>query len=261
MQIVIIWGNPPEQSTEYLDIDLNNLDQVEQLEETTEWWPVPGTFVTWNVYCRLEKGQREDSQHILVTYERNNQNDKNIECLLKKPGHEGYCGTNKIIVDRDERHGVCQARSGGQIEWDSNDRNQKPWSSRWKVIGRPRNRHVRDYLERDSRFRSNILPLDEKCMISGESTEETLDAAHICPVADSDDDSAKNGIILRTDIHRLYDRGMFIINPENGRVERGSIRRDLSDEYKELLGKAELPKKTLNRVQEALRRKWNRPHP
>jgi len=103
------------------------------------------------------------------------------------------------------------------------------------------------------------LAEDERCVISSEETAATLDAAHICPVAASDDDSIHNGIVLRTDIHRLYDRGMFFIDPEDGRVTLKSMDRNLSPEYRKLLKKARLPGLTLRRVREALQNKWENP--
>ena len=56
------------------------------------------------------------------------------------------------------------------------------------------------------------------CVISGETTEEALDAAHIIRAADEGNEIPENGITLRADIHRLYDSGMFKIHPETGQA-------------------------------------------
>ena len=89
---------------------------------------------------------------------------------------------------------------------------------------------------------------------------EVLDAAHIVPIDECGEDSIQNAIILRTDIHRLYDRGMFLIDPRDGKISMRSMSKNLSDEYKTLLRNAKLPKGTLNRVRNALQERWrNRP--
>ena len=68
-----------------------------------------------------------------------------------------------------------------------------------------------------------------------------LDAAHIVTVKEGGKDRIYNAIMLRTDIHSLYDHGMFRINPEDGKVNIGG---NLSDKYRKLLRNAELPRET-----------------
>lgn len=53
-----------------------------------------------------------------------------------------------------------------------------------------------------------------RCAISGEKTLPILDAAHIKPVSVSGTHSISNGLLLRTDIHGLYDRGYMTITPD-----------------------------------------------
>lgn len=85
-----------------------------------------------------------------------------------------------------------------------------------------------------------------------------LDAAHLRPVKEGGEERVNNGFILRTDIHRLYDRGMFRINPQDGKI---CMSRNLSHNYEKLLRNAKLPERTLNRVQEALQERWNNRRP
>ncbi len=66
-----------------------------------------------------------------------------------------------------------------------------------------------------SRFRNAVLEAyGRRCAVSGESTEEILEAAHIQPYAGSQSDHVQNGIALRTDLHRLFDAGLFAIDAE-----------------------------------------------
>ncbi len=55
---------------------------------------------------------------------------------------------------------------------------------------------------------------DRRCAISGERTLPILDAAHIKPVKDSGVHSVSNGLLLRTDIHGLYDLGYLTVTPD-----------------------------------------------
>ena len=53
-----------------------------------------------------------------------------------------------------------------------------------------------------------------RCAVSGERTLPALDAAHIRPFADGGSHEASNGILLRRDIHSLFDAGYVTISSE-----------------------------------------------
>lgn len=50
--------------------------------------------------------------------------------------------------------------------------------------------------------------------MSGEKTLPVLDAAHIKSFSDAGPNTANNGLLLRTDIHKLFDKGYITINDE-----------------------------------------------
>lgn len=52
---------------------------------------------------------------------------------------------------------------------------------------------------------------ERKCAISGEKTLPVLDAAHIKPYDQSGPHSISNGLLLRTDLHKLFDKGYLTI--------------------------------------------------
>lgn len=52
-----------------------------------------------------------------------------------------------------------------------------------------------------------------RCAVSGEKTVPVLEAAHIKPVAAGGIHSAANGLLLRSDIHKLFDRGYVTVDP------------------------------------------------
>ncbi|WP_290584719.1 HNH endonuclease [Alicyclobacillus sp.] len=57
-----------------------------------------------------------------------------------------------------------------------------------------------------------------RCAITGEKTLPVLDAAHIRPFAEDGPHLVSNGILLRKDLHVLFDRGYLTIN-EDYRIE------------------------------------------
>jgi putative restriction endonuclease len=52
------------------------------------------------------------------------------------------------------------------------------------------------------------------CAVSGEHSEPVLDAAHIRPYADERTYEVSNGLLLRTDIHRLFESGYVGVTPD-----------------------------------------------
>ena len=52
-----------------------------------------------------------------------------------------------------------------------------------------------------------------RCAVTGERTLPALDAAHIRPYAEGGAHEATNGVLLRRDIHSLFDAGYVTITP------------------------------------------------
>jgi putative restriction endonuclease len=57
-----------------------------------------------------------------------------------------------------------------------------------------------------------------RCAITGERTLPVLDAAHITPYAVALRHEVSNGLLMRSDIHRLFDEGYITVDPANRRV-------------------------------------------
>lgn len=55
---------------------------------------------------------------------------------------------------------------------------------------------------------------NKKCAVSGEKTLPVLEAAHIKPYSLSGPNSISNGILLRSDLHRLFDANYITITPD-----------------------------------------------
>lgn len=66
-----------------------------------------------------------------------------------------------------------------------------------------------------AKFRKEIFEIyKSKCIFSGCKVNEAIEAAHILPYSDYQNDDENNGIPLRRDIHRLYDLNLIAICPD-----------------------------------------------
>jgi putative restriction endonuclease len=68
---------------------------------------------------------------------------------------------------------------------------------------------------------------ERACAITDEHSLPVLEAAHIRPFASGGAHSVSNGLLLRRDIHRLFDLGYVTITPDG----RFGVSRALRDEF------------------------------
>ena len=69
-------------------------------------------------------------------------------------------------------------------------------------------------------FRDNLLrAYENRCSITGEGPEEVLEAVHIVPHAESGINELDNGLLMRADLHYLFDDGLLSINSETRNIE------------------------------------------
>jgi hypothetical protein len=100
----------------------------------------------------------------------------------------------------EERHlGVAAWHESGDDDLAENDARTRAIA--WTVL-RPGQQAFRQLLR--SHYGS--------CVITGETVTEVLDAAHITPFSGTHSDLLENGLLLRTDLHRLFDRYLFSID-------------------------------------------------
>lgn len=76
------------------------------------------------------------------------------------------------------------------------------------------------------KFRQLLIDLYGRCPLSGCTTIQALEAAHVVEVASGGADTRCNGILLRADLHRLFDSNLLAIDPKTGTVSltEGCIR-------------------------------------
>ena len=68
---------------------------------------------------------------------------------------------------------------------------------------------------------------DRRCAVSGERTLPILDAAHVRPHAEGGPNAVGNGLLLRTDIHRLFDLGYVTVSSD----ARFEVSRRLKEDF------------------------------
>lgn len=68
-------------------------------------------------------------------------------------------------------------------------------------------------------FREALLSAyNGKCAITGCDATEALEAAHITPFSEEQSYDIRNGILLRADIHTLFDLYLISVDPQSGKV-------------------------------------------
>ena len=83
------------------------------------------------------------------------------------------------------------------------------------------------------------MPISGRCAISGEKTLPTLETAHIKPYAESGPHAISNGLLLRSDLHKLFDSGYLTVTPEHRAEVSGRIKEEFENgrEYYRYHGK------------------------
>ena len=133
------------------------------------------------------------------------------------------------------------ALDNGQVEWHDNneeyDRKGRPTYSgpaTWErfaggesFLGKKERETVERIARQQARFRKRLLMIDPRCAITGEREPCLLEAAHVVPAASNGSDIERNGLMLRVDLHRLFDANLFSINKQGG----VSISKDLTSEH------------------------------
>jgi len=83
----------------------------------------------------------------------------------------------------------------------ADDPDQKIWQAIRQRRGQPK-------------FRQALLQLyGGKCAVTGHGPKDVLEAAHIQPHSEEGRNSVDNGLLLRADIHTLFDLHLMSINP------------------------------------------------
>jgi hypothetical protein len=73
--------------------------------------------------------------------------------------------------------------------------------------------------EGQASFRAKLIKhYGSRCMVTGETIDSIIEAAHIIPYCGPDSNRVENGLLLRVDIHRLFDQGLLTIHPHTRKI-------------------------------------------
>ncbi|MDZ7953236.1 HNH endonuclease [Nostoc sp. DedQUE09] len=109
-----------------------------------------------------------------------------------------------------------------------------------------------------SQFRQSLLKAYScKCAITNFDAEAALEAAHIIPYIETENNNPSNGLLLRADLHTLFDLNLIAINPKTMMVHISPILQNT--EYQIIDGiKLRVPEdKICHPKQEYLKQRFN----
>ncbi|MCY3883696.1 MAG: HNH endonuclease [Gammaproteobacteria bacterium] len=109
-------------------------------------------------------------------------------------------------------------------------------------------------------FRHNVIEnYDRRCALTRERTLPALEAAHIKPYTKGGPNTMPNGLLLRRDIHRLFDLGYVTIDHKMKFVVSGRIRQEFENgrDYYRLDGKELWIPNTVNRQPSLAALSWH----
>lgn len=233
--IINWWGG-----VEIIEGDFDDPESLKSISHSREWWNDEDYEARYNLDSNIRKA-RDGSYVLTLEYHP----EKNEEIPFDK-----VCwGISKIRF----RPGDMAGKAEWKDFYDEENNDEVDWERLEQPLTGEKRRISTTKIQRaQAWFRERLLQVDGKCVITGEMTSESLDAAHIIPVKDGGMEVWGNGIILRTDIHRLYDAGYFEIK-ENGRLT--ILEEGLSESYVKILEKSEVHERIMDRIRPALQEK------
>jgi len=93
------------------------------------------------------------------------------------------------------------------------------------------------------------------CQVTGCSLAEIIEAAHIDPYSESEDNGVGNGLLLRSDIHTLFDLGYLGIEPRTLKIKLHPAIE--GSEYAKIDGTVLLVNETKGPSPDPLERRWS----
>ena len=230
-------------SQEFIELDFAQLSQNTQITTTREWWIDDEQLVTYNVVSECSQSS-DGVVTLVIRYDHKLNPHLDRSCV--------YWGTSTIVINPDA--------TSGKASWSDASVSAHNGDTEWEKIGdllagQRRRVTTTKIMRQQQQFRQDLIALGiangqkPKCELTGETEQSALEAAHIVAVKNDGNEVVQNGLLLRADIHRLYDAGAFTINIKG---EVSIISDQLSTTYRKLLSGKVLSPEVLDRVQDAL---------
>ena len=242
----VIWpdaddGKKTDEIEYFYGIDVDQLDHIPEFTTVPAVWPhyEGGTPVVYTVDAHCERNGRGEVR-LVVVYDPANNPEIVEKWRADVHWNKIYWGTNTIVLKQGDRDGHCEWLRAGATEIE-----EAPWEAFDLGAGRARPGYRYRGSKREAWFRAIILACDDsRCVLTDEATTKALEAAHLIPAANGENDMPFNGITLRADLHRLFDAGLFTF-ASDGQV---GVAPELSTAYRQLLRNRRLPPSALERV-------------
>lgn len=226
-------------SLEYIALDFRSLAAHTEIYSTLEWWTAERLFVSYVTNSSMKR-TKDGAFQLKIRYEK--KRNSHI------PSDVPY-GVSTIFLNEFQTKGEAYWHETGKRP----EKNPAVWTKVQLDIvkNKKKQRAVVTKTERQqAMFRLALLAQYRSCAITRESTPSALEAAHIVASRKGGAEILANGILLRADIHRLYDSGAFFIK-SNGKIVVNP-KATLSGDYKKILMTAKLAPTIVTELREAL---------
>lgn len=122
----------------------------------------------------------------------------------------------KVVLDR-----IGPASLPRHISWEEVISRNHAEAQKWLNDNREVPLALRPVRQGQRTFRDALMRIyDGKCVVTGCAVRCALDAAHIVPwTGDPELDRPENGLLLRRDIHALFDAGLINVDPTSSRIK------------------------------------------
>lgn len=190
---------------------------------------------------------------VLVHYVKDD-NSNICEFCKKKFDFDIQWGTEEYVFGNDNQVMEVIWKPYDEKKEYSSERNPRTIGFNYGLINDRRGRRTVEQLKRDQAiFRQRLLDIDNCCAVSEVDIKEAIQAAHIIAVKNGGREEIKNGILLRSDLHSLFDAGIMKISNE-GIVSFNFDKSSCFKGYEAFVGRR-IPEMVLNRVREQLKRR------
>ena len=158
-------------------------------------------------------------------------NPATVRLVYRKKGNGKLLREGSIILGT-STFSIADGQSCGTLAWVADGQDaQEPMFVAWydcrtyhKSLARPK----------QAAFRLEVMEIfGSRCAITGCTAQDALEAAHVVSVSEGGGYAPDNGILLRRDIHRLFDLNLVAIDPQCLEV---NIADEIADDYREYAG-------------------------
>jgi HNH endonuclease len=232
--IIVHWS----ESEETLLLDFHNPQSWSLIKKSTELWlNYENLSTTYRISTEVRQTEALGFE-VLIEY--------NLDNNPKLKDEDIPWGTSKLNISLNPKK--------GQARWKPQGANKfgRPYDIQFEgvfFVGKRRTVLKSAAFRKQEMFREALIKDEPCCALTGETTTRALEAAHIVSVAKGGSDQKENGILLRADLHRLFDMGLFTLTKAGTVKKVGTV----SEDYKKLLRGATLTPRALDRVKVALK--------